>query len=83
MKVPKYLFLRLCQATAEAVNAMATECADGLTTGGIVKLEGDAHYMDVSDVVAEAMRTLIAHHPEEQVRDYYLNEIERMVGDEE
>jgi len=69
--VPKYLYLKLCQAVIEAAQEMGDQAETSPAANREVSIES-----------LEAMRVLIEKNPEEEVRDFYLAEIDWLLGKE-
>ena len=70
-QVPKFLLLKLCQAVIEAAQEMGDQ-AEMANPG----------YWEISFEMLAAMKVLIANHPEAEVRDFYLAEIDLLLGKE-
>lgn len=67
--IPRGLYLRFCQAVMEAAQAM-----------GDAVSQAQPESVALSAELAEAMRTFFAYHPDEEVADFYLDEIDRALG---
>ena len=71
-KVPTSVFLGMCKAVMEAAKNLGD---DAHSSGQKV--------WEVSDELLTATRQLIVNHPEVQVRELYLEEIDKLLGGEE
>lgn len=67
--IPKYLYLKLCQAVLEAAQNMGDKVS-----------ECNPQYVTVPFELLAAMKVIVANHPEADVRAFYLEEIDRLTG---
>lgn len=70
--IPKYLYLKLCQAVLEAAQAMGD---------AIILAQPDS--VELSPELAAAMKEFLSYHPEEEVGEFYLAEIDRLMVPED
>lgn len=77
MKIPNALFIRLCQASEEALDKITSQSV-ALRTFAKTRIPKDE--IDLPVDMAEMFKSMIANHPDEEVRAYYLGELKRLFG---